>query len=612
MNREKIRIYIANRLFSYPIYEDKEQIYVPMLTGAEKFEKEGRQIPDGYQRDDELEHISQKNETYAEFTGQYWVWKNVKADIVGFIQYRRYFVSEEFECAIQKNSFQLGSSRIYKPFCNHIDPYQYILDKDYIENMLEKYDLCVKINKEIPICDLIESYGKDFSEKLVQVMQELYPEYLPDLEIAMRDSVNYHCNMYIGKKTILDQYWAWIFPILERLESLDMQFRFETDMYDKRFAYVGEVLLKVWIDHNNISCKVQDTVVLQRYRAEILSPAISSFYELPKLICRHMKAEYKKKHHVMEEWHDRMYRKSVAVTGASGFLGKSFCRKLAFSGAEVYAIVRNSNSDISELQGIENIHIIVCDLDEIQRLCDLILEKVDYFYHFGWEGTSGEKRTNERIQLKNVERTCDAVRVASQLGCEKFIFASSIMEFETEKRITGNNKLALSDIYSLCKRNAEQLGRVVAENAEIGYVCALISNIYGPGEKSERLINSSIRKILKNEETAFSSGKQLYDFIYIDDAIEFLKAIGIQGKPGKTYYVGNETPKKLQEFLQILGEEACPGRDIGIGRLQESVDGLTYREFDTKLARKELGVSCKVSFREGIRRTIDYIQKEPT
>ena len=46
----------------------------------------------------------------------------------------------------------------------------------------------------------------------------------------------------------------------------------------------------------------------------------------------------------------------------------------------------------------------------------------------------------------------------------------------------------------------------------------MISNIYGPGELSPRLVNTSIRKMLKGEHCAFSAGEQIYDFIYITDA----------------------------------------------------------------------------------------------
>ncbi|MDE5873831.1 MAG: NAD-dependent epimerase/dehydratase family protein [Lachnospiraceae bacterium] len=55
---------------------------------------------------------------------------------------------------------------------------------------------------------------------------------------------------------------------------------------------------------------------------------------------------------------------------------------------------------------------------------------------------------------------------------------------------------------------------------------AVISDIYGEGESSPRLINSSIRKLLNNEETSFSTGEQMYDFVYIEDAARMFVGLG--------------------------------------------------------------------------------------
>ena len=49
----------------------------------------------GYIGDHTGEHISEKNPRYCELTGLYWLWKNVRCDIIGICHYRRYFVREE-------------------------------------------------------------------------------------------------------------------------------------------------------------------------------------------------------------------------------------------------------------------------------------------------------------------------------------------------------------------------------------------------------------------------------------------------------------------------------------------------------------------------------------
>ena len=64
-----------------------DSMYIPVHVGA--FGKENI----GYQRDDEGENISGLNPYFCELTGLYWAWKNLDADYIGLIHYRRYFTA---------------------------------------------------------------------------------------------------------------------------------------------------------------------------------------------------------------------------------------------------------------------------------------------------------------------------------------------------------------------------------------------------------------------------------------------------------------------------------------------------------------------------------------
>ena len=85
----------------------------------------------------------------------------------------------------------------------------------------------------------------------------------------------------------------------------------------------------------------------------------------------------------------------------------------------------------------------------------------------------------------NVRYACDAVKACASLGCKRFIFASSIMEYEIlavmEKEITPG----LNTLYSSAKLAADLMARAVAGNLGVGYISAVISNIFGPADKYE-------------------------------------------------------------------------------------------------------------------------------
>lgn len=67
------------------IPEISNKIYIPLHVG-----KEGK-ADLGYLGDNSGENISQKNDNYCELTGLYWLWKNVKCDIIGICHYRRFY-----------------------------------------------------------------------------------------------------------------------------------------------------------------------------------------------------------------------------------------------------------------------------------------------------------------------------------------------------------------------------------------------------------------------------------------------------------------------------------------------------------------------------------------
>jgi nucleoside-diphosphate-sugar epimerase len=154
------------------------------------------------------------------------------------------------------------------------------------------------------------------------------------------------------------------------------------------------------------------------------------------------------------------------------------------------------------------------------------------------------------------------------------------------------------------------MARTIAGSAGIDYIRAVISNIYGPGELSPRLINTSIRKMLNGEHCAFSAGNQLYDFIYIDDAAKTFFALGQDGRPNKTYYIGSLNPKPLKEFLLEMRDCVNPTIEIGLGELDFNGVSLSYTEFDINAVKNDTGYVPQVSFEKGIKATIAWVKGE--
>ncbi len=303
-----------------------------------------------------------------------------------------------------------------------------------------------------------------------------------------------------------------------------------------------------------------------------------------------------------------MINKAI-VTGANGFIGAAVCRELANRGIKVIAVVRGPQSSVESILDLENIRIEYCDLSSYVELPKIIEDRdIEVFYHFAWVGTAGALKGDDEVQINNVKYTCDAVRACSNLNCRRFVFAASIMEYEIEESMKTECTPGINTLYCTAKLAADYMARTVAGEKGINYIRAIISNVYGPGETSPRMINSSLRKMINAEHCSFTEGNQIYDFIYIDDVAKAFAEIGAKGKGNKTYYLGSLSPKPLKEFLIEMRDCVDPNLEIGLGEIPFVGKSLSYNEFDIHAVRDDTGFEPLTPFDEGIRRTIDWIK----
>lgn len=305
-----------------------------------------------------------------------------------------------------------------------------------------------------------------------------------------------------------------------------------------------------------------------------------------------------------------MIQRKVIVTGANGFVGTAVCKELYEQGIEVIAIMRHPNAIINSIEKDKGIRIVYAELSDFRSLAQLIPDRdIDVLYHFAWSGSAGTLRGDADVQMNNVKYTCDTVKACADLGCKRFVFASSIMEYEIEAIMATNATPGINTLYSSAKVAADYMARTIAGSLDVDYVRAVITNIYGPGELSPRLVNTSLRKMLSGEHCAFTDGEQMYDFVYITDAAKAFAAIGGKGKNNRTYYIGSQEPKPLKEFLLTMRDCVNPDIEIRLGELPFNGVSLTYREFNINAVKEDTGFIPEVAFKDGINNTIAWLRE---
>lgn len=338
------------------------------------------------------------------------------------------------------------------------------------------------------------------------------------------------------------------------------------------------------------------------------------------------------------------------VSGANGFVGSALVRELAANNIEVFALDLKGHND--NLPDSSLVHFYDFDLSNAAELKNRLAKtekksesklneteelkekskkeskkkldensnadsnekadeklNIDTFYHFAWAGSAGPARADVALQLRNAEWTADCLRLAKEIGCKRFVNAGSIMELETfaaafkeENRpgpgyIYGSGKLAA---HTMCKSVAAELG--------IELVWAMITNAYGPGERSPRLVNTTIQKCIRGESPQFTAGTQNYDFVYIDDVARAFRLIGEKGRPFCEYLIGSSHAKPLKEFLLEMKDAIAPDLDFIFGDVPFTGVNQPLEDFDCKKTEADTGFKADISFGEGCRRTRDWLK----
>lgn len=212
----------------------KEEMYLPLHVG-----KEGKESI-GYQEDNEGENISSKNPYFCELTGLYWAWKNLKADYIGLVHYRRYFTTSNVLLKNEEVKFER------------------VLKQEKASEILENTDIIVPKLRKYYIENIYDHYKNTLYieplDEVRNIIKEKCPEYIPEFDNLHKRTSAHMFNMFIMKKEKLDKYCTWLFDILFELEK-----RIDVSQYDsfhaRFFGRISEVLLDVWINTNHETYK---------------------------------------------------------------------------------------------------------------------------------------------------------------------------------------------------------------------------------------------------------------------------------------------------------------------------------------------------------------------
>ncbi len=318
----------------------------------------------------------------------------------------------------------------------------------------------------------------------------------------------------------------------------------------------------------------------------------------------------------------------VAITGATGFLGRSLAEDLAKKGHELYLHARSESKsrDIKELAG----KLVVCDItdkDGIKELvsgADIVVHTVSNF-----RSASGPPESYKKI---NFDGTVNAFERSREEGVERFVHISTIGVLGDIKECPASETTEFNpgDSYQRTKLEAEQYCREQSENNDWNMKLAVIRpcSLYGPGDT--RMLK--MFKMLKKG-TFFVVGKCDANFhaVYIDDLIAGIQLAMNDDSNNEVFILGGEKYVSLKDYITVAAhsigvsypwikipfwpmyllsavvEFACVPFGIEPPIFRRRVKFYrNNRAFDISKAKMKLDFSPAVSLEEGMRKTVEW------
>lgn len=299
--------------------------------------------------------------------------------------------------------------------------------------------------------------------------------------------------------------------------------------------------------------------------------------------------------------------KKAIVTGATSFIGTHLIKKLVEEGWKVYAVVRKKSTKEKLLPDSKQIVIIRSNMEEYGRLDEKIKEPCDVYVSLAWDGTRGKERLDAKKQEKNYKYSMDALKAVKNIGCKLVISAGSQAEYGLmQNKINEDAVCRPNTEYGIWKLNYYKDGMDYAKQHNMSFKEPRFFSLYGEDDDERTMILSILTNMIKNMPCKMTQCVQLWDFLYIDDAIDgIIRLINIPCEDG-AYNFGSGDIRPLKEFVMEMYKIADSKSQLLFGAISYPDTGMVNVCPDISKLQTQTKWKAATSFADGIQKIINY------
>ena len=310
----------------------------------------------------------------------------------------------------------------------------------------------------------------------------------------------------------------------------------------------------------------------------------------------------------------------VLVTGGAGFIGSHLVDALIADGCRVRVIdnlVNGRRENIAHHLTGGSLELLIGDITDPRDVAKA-LRGIDTVFHLACLGVRHSIKYPFENHRVNAEGALQVLQKSSESGVKKFVYCSSSEVYGTAEYVPMDEGHPTNPctVYGASKLAGEAYARAYHKTYGMNSVIVRPFNTYGPrshheGDAGEVIPKSIVRSLGGQSVLIFGDGRQTRDFTYVEDMARAIIKASLSHKAiGQTLNIGSGFEVSINELaksiVKIVGAKASTVKHIG------SRPGDVLRLYaDPSLFRKITGWSPKISFEDGLKKTVRWFAARP-
>ena len=319
--------------------------------------------------------------------------------------------------------------------------------------------------------------------------------------------------------------------------------------------------------------------------------------------------------------------KHLLVTGGSGFIGSNFVRLVRkqrpdWQVTNLDCLTYSGNPEnLADLDTDERYRFVHGNIND-RELVDSLLtgdKACDAVVHFAAESHVDRSIMDARPFIEanviGTQTLLDAVRAA---GGQRLLYIStdevygSLPLDRPDLRFTEQTPLSPNSPYAVSKTAADMLVQAAFHTFGMDVVTTRCSNNFGPYHFPEKVIPLFVTNLIEGEKVPlYGDGKNVRDWVHVDDHCQAVVTVLEQGKSGEVYNVGGNNERSNLELTHMILE--LMGQDESMIKPVKDRLGHDLRyAIDSSKIKAELGWEPKCSaWPEALESTVRWYVDNP-